>query len=353
MAAAVSRRFVFLDAPSREVLGDSPEDFIAGHGAPICLRVPGADTTRCRALVTLLHGNEPSGLRAVWHWLQTGEQPAVTLLIIIASVAAALEEPRFTHRMLPRARDLNRCFRAPFDDEQGRLAEEILTLLDLHRPEAVVDMHNTSGSGPDFAVAAVDDAAHAAIAALFTHRLVLTPLNLGALMEMTCAERPVVTIEVGGREDPGSDTLALEGLQRYAGAREIRPHGAGLPPITRIHDPLRVELLAGVTLAYAAQPQPGRDLTLDPAIEHYNFGLVSPDTCLGWARGEVSALLRARDGDGRCALDQLLRVQDGLLYPARSLILFMITTHSGIAETDCLFYAAAADGSTLRGRPDL
>ena len=158
------RRFRFLRDPDPAAIGDSFEAFLRWLEGPACLFISGADDSRCRAFVTLLHGNEPSGARALWRWLREGERPAVNLVCIVASVTAALTEPLFTHRMLPRARDLNRCFRPPFDDAQGRLAEEILELLRLHRPEAVVDMHNTSGSGPSFAVCTFPDRQHDALA---------------------------------------------------------------------------------------------------------------------------------------------------------------------------------------------
>lgn len=347
----MTRRFTFLHNPRADALAEDPAALLSRYGRPLCIRVDGEDSSRCRALVTLLHGNEPSGLRAVWRWLRSGERPRVTLLFVIASVAAALCEPPFSHRMLPRARDLNRCFRPPFEDEQGRLAEETLTLLKLHDPEAVVDMHNTSGRGPDFAVVAFDDPRHDAVAALFTRRLVVCPLDLGALMESSSDACPVVTVEVGGREDAGADRIALAGLQRYAQAVDIAPHRDPGPRLEKLRAPLRLELRAGVTLTYAETPQRGHDVTLNPVIEHHNFGTVTVDTPLGWTRAEPRQLFQARDASGLCAVMQLLRVIDGVIYPAQPLILFMITTHAGIAESDCLFYAVAADGSPVRGLP--
>lgn len=344
----MKRRFTFLHNPLAHDLAQSPEAMLSRYGGPLCIKVDGADRSRCRALVTLLHGNEPSGLHAIWHWLRSAERPAVNLLLLIASASAALCEPLFSHRMLPRARDLNRCFRPPFEDEQGHLAEEILTLLELHQPEAVVDMHNTSGRGPDFAVVAFDDPVHDAIAALFSHRLVVCALGLGALMERSSDTCPIVTVEVGGREDPSADVIALAGLQRFAQAPRISPL-RGNAPLEKLHAPLRLELRDGVTLTYAEAPQRGHDVTLNPVIEHHNFGTVTVDTPLGWSDADPRQLFQARDASGLCAVRQLLQVIDGVLYPAQPLILFMITTHAGIAEGDCLFYAVSADGSPVSG----
>ena len=110
------------------------ESFLRGLDGPACLFLSGQDSGHTRALVTLLHGNEPSGAMALHRWLQSGQHPAVNVVCIVASVAAALAAPLFSHRMLPRARDLNRCFRPPFDDAQGALAEEILEILPASNP---------------------------------------------------------------------------------------------------------------------------------------------------------------------------------------------------------------------------
>ena len=339
------RRFRFLRDPGRELAGTDPEDFLRRLGGPACLLFSGRDGQRTRALVTLLHGNEPSGAHALRQWLLSGERAAVNLLCIVASVHAALVEPAFTHRMLPRARDLNRCFRSPFDDEQGRLAEEILEILRLHRPEAVVDMHNTSGSGPSFGVVPFLDRQHDALVSLFTRRLIVSHLRLGALMEISDTRCPTVTIEVGGRLDDGAHALAWEGLQRFATAERVLAHDDDTDwDLEVLRDPIRLELQHGVTLAYGEAPRPGHDITLRADIEHHNFGTVHSDTPLGWINGDPRALFRATDALGRCAVDTLVRSEGGDLYPARDLKLFMITTNASIAETDCLFYAVADPG---------
>jgi hypothetical protein len=341
------RRFRFLRDPDPAAIGDSFEAFLRWLEGPACLFISGADDSRCRALVTLLHGNEPSGARALWRWLREGERPAVNLVCIVASVTAALTEPLFTHRMLPRARDLNRCFRPPFDDAQGRLAEEILELLRLHRPEAVVDMHNTSGSGPSFAVCTFPDRQHDALAALFTGRLIISHLDLGALMEISDHRCPTVTIEVGGRLDDAAHRCAYEGFCRYAAVEDVFAAGVRDRGLERLADPVRLELRDGVSLTYAPRPCAGHDITLRPDIEHHNFGSVGPDVVLGWAGGVASRLFRAVDAAGSCAVDRLVRIENGELRPAQPLKLFMITTNAGIAQSDCLFYAVADDGQPI------
>lgn len=341
------RRFQFIKDPAASDIGNNVEEFLRQLGGPACFFLTGEDTSRTRALVTLLHGNEPSGAMAVLRWLQSGQRPAVNVVCIVASVVAALEPPLFSHRMLPRARDLNRCFRAPFDDAQGTLAAEILEILHMHHPEAVIDMHNTSGSGPSFGVCTHMDRQHDALVSLFTQRLIVSNLGLGALMEISEHSYPTVTVEVGGRLDEEAHELAYEGMCAYLLAPTVLSHEETDWGLELLRDPIRLELADNVTLTYAEEPSVNYDITLKTDIEHHNFGGVSPDTLLGWATGPERRLFTALDVGGACAVTRLVRIEDGKLYPAQPLKLFMITNNAAIAESDCLFYAVADDGSAI------
>lgn len=341
------RRFKFIRDPLATDIGNNVEEFLRLLGGPTCFFISGDDDSRCRALVTLLHGNEPSGAMALHRWLRSAERPAVNLVCIVASVAAALETPLFSHRMLPRARDLNRCFRPPFEDAQGALAEEILEILRMHHPEAVVDMHNTSGSGPSFGVCTHMDRHHDALVSIFTQRLIVSRLDLGALMDISEHSYPTVTVEVGGRLDEEAHELAYEGMSRYFAASSVLDEADTDWGLELLRDPIRLELNDHVTLTYADEPRNNYDITLRLDIEHHNFGGVTPDTLLGWAGGRERDLFSALDAGGRCAVTRLVRIEEGKLYPAQPLKLFMITNNAAIAEADCLFYAVADDGSTI------
>jgi hypothetical protein len=341
------RRFKFIRDPDVDSVGNNVEAFLRLLDGPACIFLSGEDGSRTRALVTLLHGNEPSGAMALHRWLRSGQRPAINVVCVVASVMAALEPPLFSHRMLPRARDLNRCFRPPFDDAQGALAEEILEILRLHNPEAVVDLHNTSGSGPSFGVCTHMDRQHDALVSLFTQRLIISNLGLGALMEISDDRVPTVTVEVGGRLDEQAHELAYEGMCRYFLAATVLDQGDTDWGLELLRDPIRLELNDNVTLTYADQPNPSYDITLKTDIEHHNFGTVPGDTLLGWASGAERSLFSALDAGGRCAVTRLVRIANGELYPAQPLKLFMITNNAAIAHSDCLFYAVADDGSTI------
>ena len=72
---------------------------------------------------------------------------------VFARVDAAKQGPGFIYRMLPHHKDINRCFKPPYDDShQDQLALALLNKIKSLDPECLIDVHNTSGSSPSFGV---------------------------------------------------------------------------------------------------------------------------------------------------------------------------------------------------------
>ncbi|MCH8544503.1 MAG: succinylglutamate desuccinylase/aspartoacylase family protein [Alcanivorax sp.] len=334
--------------PHGQPLPATAEAWLAALPGPVMVRYPGVDRTRVRALVTLLHGNEPSGLRAIHHWLSDRTAnaarlppPATDLVLIIANVAAARLAPRYNHRQLPEERDLNRCFRAPWQDGPGQLAQAIISELVALGPEAVLDLHNTSGNSPAFAVAAIDDARHRAFAARFCDHLIVTDLRLGALMEAAEHLFPTLTIECGGSGDPRADAMAATVVERFAANPALFAAQPATDTLTVFRNPVRLELAPGASLSF--DPSEAADITLSADIQQYNFGLARPGVALArLGPGGLSHLV-ARDHRGRPVLGELFDARAGVLTPRQPLHLFMATARADIAASDCLFYVSPAD----------
>jgi hypothetical protein len=330
--------------PALNEVGESSVEFLHLLPGPTHIKVSGKDNSRSRAIVTLLHGNEPSGLHGVFEILRLGLKPAVDIHIIIGSVDAAKQAPGFIYRMLPHHKDLNRCFKSPFGDtEQDLLAKEIIEVLALENPECVIDVHNTSGSSPSFGVTTFMDSKHDALVSLFTHRMIVTDLSLGALMEISETMMPTVTIECGGAQDPESNFMATEGLSRYLTYEDVLTVGHTDMSLEFFHNPLRLELKEGSEIAYGDHCLLQDGVTLLPEIEHFNCGFVTPDTRLGFVSGEIEQNLTAQGVGGEELISEYFQLRDGELYPKKILKLFMVTTNPEIARKDCLFYLTEPD----------
>ncbi len=325
--------------------GNSIEEFLTALAKPTWITLTGKDQNRSRAICTLLHGNEPSGTIALLHWLKQQQQPATNLHLFIANIKAALTAPPLTHRFIPGSRDLNRCFRAPYDDDMGTIARALLDLLWEYRPEALLDIHNTSGSGPSFAVAVNGDSTHKALASLFTQRLIVTDLRLGALMELSEQKDhiPTATIECGGSYDRESHSIAYEGIERYINQEDVMHYDAGIMDLEILHKPMRLEAVAEASITYEENIKPGVDICLRPNIENYNFGVVNSDACLGLLGDKGLTSLRLISAEGEKQLSDFFQMIDRQLFPVKPLKLFMITMDANIAKNDCILYAIEAD----------
>lgn len=312
--------------------------FLQQLAGPTIIKVQGRDNTRCRVVVTLLHGNEPSGLKAVHYLLCGGFIPEVTTLIAIVSTAAALADPLFSYRFLPNQRDMNRLFRSPYEGDQGALARALLDVIRAAEPEAIIDVHNTSGDGPAFSVCIGGHKRYLDLATLFAHRLIITHHRLGALMEVPDMGCPILTVECGGAMQLESDAIALHGLELFLTRTQLY-QSVGVQEMDIYHHPVRLEINQGVQLCYANERQRHVDITVSSDIDRHNFGVVRPATSLAWlGSGGISSLC-VRDEQGDNVINNFFMVKDSKLYPRTTLKLFMATTNSKIATSDCLLYA--------------
>ncbi|WP_290701234.1 hypothetical protein [Amphritea sp.] len=335
-----SRPIHFLHNPKPETLPENVGAFLRQLGGPTLIVVDGRDNSRCRAIATLLHGNEPSGVRAVLGWLRSGERPAVKLICLIASVHTALHETLFHYRQIPGQRDMNRCFRPPFGDSLGHVASHFIELLEQYRPEAVLDIHNTSGMSPAFGVVTYESSVHEALVSLFTRRIIVTEFRLGSLMELSGDQLPIVTIECGGAQQPEADQTAVDGLQAYLFNDDVLSLTSGLL-LDLYRHAVRLELQPDCRIAYADQPIPGADLTVCLDVEKFNFGVIPALTRLGWLGPRGMSVFQVLNAAGENVLPHYFLSKFDRFYSAQQLKLFMVTTNPAIAQSDCLFYACA------------
>lgn len=339
-------------------------DFLKGFNQPSCITVPGEDPTRHRIICTLIHGNEPSGAVAVHRWLkaqQAGQAPLpkTNISFILPSIEASLCAPPFNHRHFPNRRDLNRCFNGPTHDAEGQLASNILSYIQSTKPEAILDLHNTSGSGPAFAVGTTMDKPHQALASYFTQRMVFSDLRLGALTEVSEQVAPSMTIECGGAKDEAAHLLAYEGICRFLAADNPFSGYSANHPITIYEHPLRLRLKPGCTIAYgevemedgtdendhisdeARQNQLAADLTLQAQAEALNYAPLEPGTNIGQLGTIGLEALTAQTPQGEEQLELFFEVTaDNQLRTREKLQLFMVTPRADIAMSDCVFYFA-------------
>lgn len=333
----------------RSALPEESGELLRQLGGPTLIELPGRDTSRVRVVSTLLHGNEPSGLRAVLRFLRSDQTPATNVLFFIGAVDAALAAPGFAHRALPGEQDANRCWVPPFETPQGEVAREVLARIRAARPECLVDLHNNTGHNPAYGVAFRVGHAELSLVSLFADRIVHTPIELGTLVEAMVSELPSVTIECGRAGDPEADEVAWRGLCRYLGWDVIdfeRP----LVPLLHLENPVRVCVRADLGLAFAEAADADASLTISKDIDRHNFERLAVGSPIGWLRPGTPWPIEALGADGIDCSRSLFEVAGGVLRTRREFIPIMMTSDARIAKSDCLFYAVQPASEALGGR---
>ena len=319
-------------------LGASCEEWLARLGGPSLIRVPGTDRTRTRVVTTLLHGNEPSGLRALHRWLAEEPLPAVDALLFVGAVETALAPPGFAYRFLEGATDFNRCWVPPHHGVEGERAREVLARLHDRPPECLVDLHNNTGWTPAYGVSPRLGSPERNLVALFTRRVIHMPIDLGTLCNATADAWPTVTIECGRAGDPKADEIALEGIERLLSLERL-PLNETPPDLEVIVDPVRVCVRDGVPLEFGEGPGLSPGLTISHEIERHNFEWLEAGSCIGWVEPDCGWPLEALGADDHDHSGDLFVIHEGRLETRVAMIPTMMTTSREAALADCLFYA--------------
>ena len=342
MAALITRCLNLVESIDPEQVPETVFEFLLSLSGPTVIKIKGqrdGHDAGCRIITTLLHANEPSGFRVLHKFLKEGFEPLFDTYFILASIRAAKQEPVFSHRFLPGERDLNRCFSPPYTDTNGQLAKAIIDFIVEHKPECVIDLHNTSGSGPIFSVSTRHQCQHIGLGSFFSRWLVHAEIPLGAIMELplTC---PIITVEAGGAQDKDADFNAYIGLRRLLLSEE--PFDMQ-QPVDVLHRPIRLEVNTESSLAYSDRPVFGVNITLCQDIERFNFGLTPIGERVGWA--DIDGLKHFNLNGQQLGVNVVdyFNIDSGELRTTQPLKIFMATSCLDIAKSDCILYFVAAD----------
>ena len=318
-------------------MANTPLGFLRQLSGLCIFDIRGHDTKRTRVMTTLIHGNEPSGFIALHRWLQKKVKPTVNIRFIVCNIEAAQLSPEFSRRYLHFGQDLNRFFASREDNSAITVrAQQIKQAVKAVAPEAVIDLHNTSGLSPAFGVAIDNNDQTLDLISLFTNKVILTGLRVGAIMEQNFAA-PIVTIECGGAGQIQSHQLAYTGLSKFVGEANIFDRHASQ---VEIHQhPCRVELTPDVSIAFGHNLISTSDVTLRADAEQLNKKLTPKGELIGWYEGNEKLPFTVKNEQGVEQVNALFSLQDNCIFTKQSLQVFMATTDIDIATNDCLFYA--------------
>jgi succinylglutamate desuccinylase len=312
-------------------------------GRPTLIRVPGYGEARPRAVSVLLHGDEPTGFQALLHVLRDRPRLPYDLYAFVGNVRAALAPPGYAVRYLDDQEDLNRIW-APTSTTTPlrRTASEVLDHLRRADVEALVDLHNTSGDNPRYAIVTRPTVANLNLATLFTSHVVHWELSNGALVEAVQEERAAIAVELGRPGQEGGFAAAVAGLRRYLDVpgieerRTLRPHTL-LAGLHRVTVPPDARLRFGGALDGTV------DLVVPEDADRHNFVEVAAGHTLGRVRRGAGIPVEVVAPDGHVATDDLLRVDGDRLVLTRAATPVMMTRTVEAVRKDCLVYLAVEE----------
>jgi predicted deacylase len=312
-------------------------------GRPTLVRIPGASTGRARAVSVLLHGDEPTGLHAVVEVLRERPRLPYDLYVFVGNVRAALAHQDRAVRFLDDQEDLNRIWApASTTTPLRRTASEVLDHLRRADVEALVDLHNTSGDSPVYAIVTRPTVGNLNLATLFTPRVVHWELSNGALVEAVQDERHATAVELGRPGQPGGIDAAVTGLRRYLDVavldepRSQQPHRL----LAGLH---RVTVPPGVALRFGGPLDGTVDLVVPDDADRHNFVEVAAGHTLGRVRPGAGIPVEVVAPDGRVATEELLRIDGDRLVLTRPATPVMMTRTVEAVRKDCLVYLAVEE----------
>ncbi|MFT5756947.1 MAG: hypothetical protein ACI9LM_001672 [Alteromonadaceae bacterium] len=330
---------IYLKDPEALTLKADYQQFLLSLMAPTVIDVSGKDNKRCRVFITLLHGNEPSGLMAIHRWLTANPQrskPATNIRFIFCSIEAASLSPFFSKRYLDGHKDINRCFGTIHDHSDYQRANLLEKAIKEVSPEAIIDLHNTSGSSPAYASGSIITASVLSLASSFCRTMLLSDFKVNSLMEQKF-DCPFVTIECGDSRDQQSHEIAYQGIKHICSCENISNFHQE-KQLEIIYEPLRLQLKKDVLLSYSDHDEGSLGVTLKNNIEQYNFGGAAQGQMLGWLDSHLLDNLQLLNSQHENVVDSYFSVRGNQLVCAMNLRIFMATASENIAKMDYLFY---------------
>lgn len=337
---AALRRFP--DGPPPGLFHQTVRDVLRELGTTTWLRLPGTGDEPARAVVTLLHGDEPTGLEALLHVLRRRARFPFDLHVVLGNVEAALHGTGFAHRYLDGQEDGNRVWdgsSASDASAQRRAADSVLGELMAAPLAGLVDLHNTTGANPFHAIVADDQPASLELATRFTTTLLRWRFGVGTLLEAVSPQVPAAAVECGLAGRHASTAFAVDGLRRFLGP----PPGSFVPADHDLIGGLRRVLVRpDVHLRFGGSPDDEVELTLVPDGDSANLREVPAGHVLGHVRPGASQPLQVLAPDGSDVTDRLLTITPaGAIVTCEPTIPVMVVRSVEAVRKDCLCYLAS------------
>jgi succinylglutamate desuccinylase len=287
-------------------------------------------------LATLLHGNEPTGVRAVQKYLKkylrNGKLKGLprSLILFVGNVQSAEENLR----QLPGQQDYNRIWNGGGSPEH-EMARSIYEYAKSQDVFCCVDIHNTSGKNPHYSCVNRLEAASINLARIFSSTLIYFTEPHEVLSLAFSKFCPSITIEAGKPDDPMSEPHVLAFLEELFGLSSLSTTFNG-NDVKVFHSMVRIKVPDESRIGFRNQC-PDTDFCFPETLDSLNFNEIPANTLLGW-RNNPDLNLLVLDEHNRNVEKDYIEYIGKEIRLRRSVIPSMISTDQNIVHQDCLGY---------------
>jgi len=312
-------------------------------GGPTLLSLAGARDPALFVSV-LLHGNETAGWMALRSVLERHARSGLprSLLVFIGNVEAA----RAGVRRLDTQPDFNRIW-CGNGTAYHAMAREIFELCRARGIAAALDVHNTTGRNPHYAVVARDDPDTLALAGRFARRVVHSTQPDTVAVAALGALAPAVTVECGqpghayGVEHAEQFLESCLLAEDFTGEPDARDHLELYEAVARVRVPECVGFgFDGDDGEHRGGQRPAaeRQLCFAADLDTLNFHEIPSGTVFARLAPGADARLEAWSEDGREVADRYFRRAGDAIVNAVPLMPSMLTLDARAVRQDCLCY---------------
>lgn len=283
----------------------------------------------------LLHGNEPTGFKAVQLLLKKYRNMDLPrpLSLFLGNITAASQNLR----RLDDQPDYNRIWPGtefPLCAET-EMAAEVVYIMKQRNVFAGVDIHNNTGLNPHYACINRLDNRFLQLASLFGRLIVYFIRPKGVLSAAFAELCPAVTLECGRPGLLHGVEHALEFLDACLHLSDFPEQTVNPRDIDLFHTVAQVKIADEVRFSFH---QPDADLLLNEDIERMNFTEVTPGTVLGTIKNHAGIPLIVQDEQGNNVTDNFFSLHNSALQIIRPSMPSMLTLDERIIRQDCLCY---------------
>ncbi|WP_455198321.1 M14 family metallopeptidase [Kaarinaea lacus] len=288
----------------------------------------------------LLHGNEPTGLKAIQALLKknAGQTLPRALSVFIGNISAAKEG----RRHLDDQPDYNRIWPCADNDDaventpEHSMMQEIVDIMREKNIFASIDVHNNTGLNPHYGCINKLETAFFHLATQFS-RTVVYFIRPRGVQSMAFAEIcPAVTVECGKPDHNYGAAHAMEFIESCLQLSSLPQHPVAPHDIDLFHTVATVSVPDHLSIGFG---NIDTNLQFIEDLDHLNFRELQPGTRLGeFNVSEDSPPLNVTDENGEEVTSLYFSFDNNELCIKRPVMPSMFTLNTEIIHQDCLGY---------------